>query len=158
MTIPVDRGAPTNQVVNAPTSQTMAPAWVAPLFAVLAAALIPWIVWLGATLPARQQADHYRLAWVGFDIALLTSLVSIAVTAMRGSPRLERVATVAAVLLLVDAWFDVMTSGRSEAFGEALAQAATLEVPLGILCLWVARHADGVRRRCAELRARQRVA
>lgn len=132
----------------------LAPAWIAPLFAVLGAALVPWIVWLAGTLPLRQQADHYRAAWVGFDIALLTALLAVAVTAYRGSERLERAAMAAGVLLLVDAWFDVMTSARGEPFGAALAQAAAVEIPLGLLCLWIASHADGVRERCAELRRR----
>ena len=133
--------------------QGLAPVWVAPLFGVLAVALVPWIVWLAATLPTRQQAEHYRLAWVGFDLALFAALLAIVVTAVRGSARLERAATVAVVLLLVDVWFDVTTSGRGGVITTALAQAAVLEVPLALVSWWIARHTDEVRRRCAQMRA-----
>ena len=38
-----------------------------PVYALLAVAIVPWIVWLAWTLPERSVSAHYRLGWVGFD-------------------------------------------------------------------------------------------
>src|SRR5690349_7277018 len=35
-----------------------------------AAALVPWTVYLGASLPGRYVARHWTLTWVGFDVIL----------------------------------------------------------------------------------------
>jgi hypothetical protein len=41
--------------------------------------LIPWIVYLGFTLPQNYVAQHWLVAWVGFDLLLLTFMVATAV-------------------------------------------------------------------------------
>jgi hypothetical protein len=58
-----------------------------------------------------------------FDIVLALLRVGVAVSAWRRSPWLEGAATAAATLLLVDAWFDVLTaSSRSELAAEDCAK------------------------------------
>ena len=41
--------------------------------------LIPWIVYLGFALPQNYVAQHWRVAWVGFDLLLLTFMIATAV-------------------------------------------------------------------------------
>jgi hypothetical protein len=120
-----------------------APRWVAPLFAVLGAATIPWTAYLAITLPDRPHAHNYRAAWVGFDIMLVVVLLLTAYVAWRGRPLVGLFAASAATMLVVDAWFDVTTSNRSHVLG-ALLSAALVELPLAGLCGWIAMHVDQV--------------
>ena len=43
------------------------PKWVGPVYIAMALILLPWIFYLHSTLPLQQVAQHYRMAWVGFD-------------------------------------------------------------------------------------------
>jgi len=128
-----------------------APRWVPFLFLLLAVGMVPWVIWLGLHLPAQQRSAHYRDAWVGYDIIELLALLTVAVTAVRGSRRLHESSLVAGVLLLVDAWFDVTTAAAGFALHAALADALLVELPLALLCLWVSQHAESVCRCCQEL-------
>src|SRR5436305_3575586 len=77
------------------------------LLAAVAAALLPWILYLALSLPMAHVAVHWRLAWVGFDATLAAVFASATLAARRGSPLLPGLLTAAAVLLLCDAWCDV---------------------------------------------------
>ena len=44
------------------------PRWVGLAYLAMAVVLLPWIFYLHFTLPLQQVAQHYRLAWVGFDV------------------------------------------------------------------------------------------
>ncbi|HEY4412967.1 MAG TPA: hypothetical protein VGN06_08215, partial [Gaiellaceae bacterium] len=61
------------------------PRWVAPLMGLVALFLVPWTLYLTFTLPSRHVTTHYDLAWVGFDIGLLTAFGATAVAAVRRS-------------------------------------------------------------------------
>ncbi|MDX6523128.1 MAG: hypothetical protein QOI17_641 [Gaiellales bacterium] len=73
-------------------------------------------------------------------MALLLSAVALA--AWRGSAWLEGAATAAATLLVVDAWFDVLTSSTRAELFIAIVEAALVEIPLAAFCLFVARSAE----------------
>jgi hypothetical protein len=120
-----------------------APRWVAPLFAVLGAATIPWTAYLAMTLPDHAHTHNYRVAWVGFDIILVVVLLLTAYVAWRGRPMVGLLAASAATMLVVDAWFDVTTSNRSEVLGSLLS-AVLVELPLAGVCCWIAMHVDQV--------------
>jgi hypothetical protein len=115
--------------------------WVAPFFFVLAVALLPWTVWLTETLPARHTTEHWDLAWGGLDFAEAAALLLVAITALRRSIWLEAAAAAAGTLLLCDAWFDVLLEHGSR-FWLAVAQALVAELPLAIVCFWIARDAE----------------
>jgi hypothetical protein len=106
---------------------------------------VPWIVYLWVTLPQHADSRHYRLAWTGFDVALVLGLARTGQLLWRGRTRVELPAVMTATLLVVDAWFDVTTSPtrRDELF--ALATAALVELPLAALLAWIAAHAEQVR-------------
>jgi signal transduction histidine kinase len=122
------------------------PRWAAPLFLVAAALLVPWIVFLAVSLPRRSEAENYRLAWVGFDMAILGVLAALGWMAYRRSTWTELLAASAATLLVVDAWFDIVTASGTSDRTIAIASAALVELPLACLCGWLARNAERVRR------------
>lgn len=123
----------------------LVPRWVAPVFLVLGVLTIPWIVLLAVQLPQRVESPHYDVAWVGFDIALVTALLRTAWTSWRGKPYVEVPAVITATLLVVDAWFDVLTTPGGPSLVLSVVQALVVELPLAALCIWVARHAETVR-------------
>jgi hypothetical protein len=116
--------------------------WVAPALVLGAAVLIPWTLLLAYELPARHTSRHWDVAWVGFDLALAAALACTGVAIARRSAWAPMAAAVAATLLLCDAWFDnVLATGLEERI-EAALEAALLEVPLALLCIWLARHCE----------------
>jgi hypothetical protein len=113
--------------------------WTGPMFALLAIFLLPWTVYLGVTLPARQVSVNYDVAWVGFDIILLLALASTAYFAMRRSRYLAITAGAAATLLVVDAWFDCVTTPADQLW-ESILLAVVIELPLAAVCTWLSYH------------------
>ncbi|MFN0280614.1 MAG: hypothetical protein ACKVZ6_01425 [Kineosporiaceae bacterium] len=107
--------------------------WVAPVYLVMTACMVPWIAVLVQTLPDRAVSANYRLAWVGFDVMLLLALARTGWLAWRRSPFVVNVASVTATLLVVDAWFDVTTSPGGDRLAGALAAAVLVELPLAAL-------------------------
>ncbi|MGX1762030.1 hypothetical protein ACWIG5_34850 [Streptomyces lydicus] len=77
---------------------------------------------------------------MGFDIGLAAVILLTAVLAHRRHRQLNLAAVAVTTLLVVDAWFDVMTTPRGEAGGllVALATACFVELPLAVLSLWIA--------------------
>jgi hypothetical protein len=122
------------------------PRWLGPLAVCGVIGMAPWIVYLAMTLPGRARADHYDLAWVGFDCAMWLVLAALAVAAFRRHPATGPVAAVAAAMFVVDAWFDVTTSHGSS-FLVSLLLAVFAELPLAIICAWTAINAERVRER-----------
>lgn len=110
------------------------PRWLAALLFGLALLLVPWILYLTFTLPARHVTVHYDLAWVGFDVALTASFVATAWAVLRGSPRLVPFAAITGTMLCSDAWFDITTSHMGNELWEAIAEAGLAELPLAAVC------------------------
>ncbi len=108
---------------------------------------MPWIVFLVRSLPSTHAAAHWDIAWAGFDVGLALLLLGVAAAAWRRSPWLEGAATAAAALLVVDAWFDILTSSTRVELGMAIGEALLVELPLAGLCLLLARDAERVLRR-----------
>jgi hypothetical protein len=128
------------------------PRWATVVLAGVALFLVPWTLWLTYSLPTRHVAHHWRLAWVGFDVALAALLVATVAGAVRRAPWIARTALVAGTLLLADAWFDVLTSKPGDDFTLAAAEAAFAEVPLALLCFWAGLRTDRFLRETDRLR------
>jgi hypothetical protein len=139
---PADRAA-----IEVPPPRVPIPRWVARLAALCAVGLVPWIVYLAFALPQHERAAHYDVAWVGFDVGVAVVLASLAVCAARRKPATGPLAAVAATLLVVDSWFDVVTSSGRMQFMFALGSALVLELPLAALCTWVSFNAERLRAR-----------
>jgi hypothetical protein len=110
--------------------------WVPPLLALIALGLVPWAIWLMTVLPSHEVADHWDLAWGGFDLLLAASLLGTAGAAWRQSPLLEAAAASTGTLLVVDAWFDLLTSEGTD-LTYAIILAVLAELPLAVLCVWI---------------------
>jgi len=115
--------------------------WVAPVFLFCSVALIPWIVYLGFSLPAREVSPHYGAAWVGFDVFELITLGATGYLALRRSRYLALSSASAATLLVCDAWFDVLTSPGRQVL-ESVVLAIVIELPLAAVCAWLSYHTE----------------
>ncbi len=113
--------------------------WAGPAFVLFSLILLPWIVYLAYSLPARQVSADYDIAWAGFDVMLLAALASTGYFALRRSRYLAPAAAAMATLLVVDAWFDVMTTLPSQRL-EPVALAVLIELPLASVCVWLSLH------------------
>jgi hypothetical protein len=109
--------------------------WRTVLILVCAAALIPWIVYLAITLPSHYVARNWVVTWVGFDILLLAMLVLTALAGWKRKQFVFPTAFATGVLLVCDAWFDVMTSQRGGDLTQALLSALLVELPLAVLLI-----------------------
>ena len=112
--------------------------WAGPVFAVLAALMVPWTAYLAVSLPSEQRTAHYDLAWAGFDVGLFAVLVWAAWSAATRSRWLAVAASLNAGFLVVDAWFDVVTAPDRRELMMALASAALIELPLAVVSVWLA--------------------
>jgi hypothetical protein len=121
------------------------PRWVTPLLALTAIGLVPWTLYLTFTLPSRQVTEHYDVAWVVFDIALLTVIATTAYLAVRGSEWLVPFAAVTGTMLVCDAWFDVVTSIGGNDWVEAVLEAIFAELPLAAVCALIVYDAERFR-------------
>lgn len=121
-----------------------APSWSGPLYLWLAILLVPWTVYLGVVLPDRTTSAHWDVAWVGFDVMEFAVLALTAWFAYRRSTWVEVSASAAAALLVMDAWFDITTATGGWDLAQALIMGLVIELPLAVLSLWLARHAESV--------------
>jgi len=121
------------------------PRWVTPVLTVAAVVLLPWTFWLTFTLPSRHLTQHYDVAWVGFDVALLAAFAATSWCAIRSSQWLVPFAAATGTMLVCDAWFDIVTSaGAMERF-EALLEALFAELPLAAACGFIVYDAEKFR-------------
>ena len=99
-----------------------------------AVALIPWTIYLGFTLPEDYTAQHWQATWVGFDILLLAFMTATAVLGFLRHHLLTLFAFSTGVLLVCDAWFDMLTAKRGD-FAVSLLTATLGELPLAVLLI-----------------------
>jgi hypothetical protein len=131
-----------------PARQKLAlPRWLAPLAICAIVGMLPWIIYLGLTLPGKARADHYNLAWIGFDCLEWSVLAALAFFAIRRHPATGPVAAIASAMLVIDAWFDVVTTHNGGEFLVSVLLAAFAEIPLAIICAWAAINAERIRAR-----------
>jgi hypothetical protein len=114
------------------------PPWIAPAFLICAVVLLPWATFLIVTLPRNYTANHWRVAWGGFDLGLGIAMVATALAVARRSPFAEVAAAITGTLLVCDAWFDVLTTRTTGELIVAALEAALVELPLAVLCFWMA--------------------
>ena len=122
-------------LVPAPRTMERIRRWRLALMLACVAALIPWIVYLAITLPSHYEARNWVATWVGFDVILLAMLVATAVFGWRRRLLLLPTAFASGVLLVCDAWFDVLTSQRGADLVQALLTAFLVELPLAFILI-----------------------
>lgn len=94
--------------------------------------LIPWIVYLGFSLPTEYHARNWPLAWIGFDIVLVLMMAATAYFGWKRRVVLLLPAFGTGLLLLVDAWFDIVTADAGDVW-ISLGTALIGEIPLAVL-------------------------
>ncbi|AGB20732.1 hypothetical protein Mycsm_00277 [Mycobacterium sp. JS623] len=96
--------------------------------------LLPWIVYLAITLPDKYIAHNWPTTWVGFDILILIFMATTAVLGLLRRQLLVLTAFTTGVLLVCDAWFDVMTAAPADRWLSVLTAVAG-ELPLAALLI-----------------------
>ncbi|KMO83652.1 hypothetical protein [Mycolicibacterium chlorophenolicum] len=99
-----------------------------------AVALIPWLAYLAAILPTNYVAHNWAVTWIGFDVLLVLFMASTAVLGVLRRQMLLLTAFTTGVLLICDAWFDVMTAGPDSLL-LSLATAIFCELPLAAILI-----------------------
>jgi hypothetical protein len=123
------------------------PRWCGVLLMVLGLLTLPWIAGLALVLPSSERSAHYDVSWVGFDVLLCVLLLRTGWLALRRREQSEVTAAMAGTLLIVDAWFDVLSAPDTAQFLIALAMAVLVELPLAGVCLWICARVEIARRR-----------
>jgi hypothetical protein len=123
--------------------EPVVPFWIFPLFVTLSVVMIPWMVFLTVDLPDRHLTHHWDLIWIGLDSFEAGAMAATGVAVARRSMWTPVFATAAGTLLVVDAWFDVVSASGKE-LAAAIAMAACLELPLAALCFWISRNVEHV--------------
>jgi hypothetical protein len=117
------------------------PAWTTKLYIMLAVVLLPWTIYLGVTLPEHHLSAHWDVSWTGLDIGLIVTLIATGLFAYFRSIWVIIAAASTGSLLLVDAWFDIMSERQGSDFRQALILAFVFELPLAALSYYLAGHA-----------------
>ncbi len=112
--------------------------WIVPVFGAIGVLLVPWTIWLSASLPPHHLAHRWDVAWTGFDIGLAVCFTGTAFAAWRRSPWVGTLAAATGTLLLADAWFDVVLESRGAELRTAIVEAMFAELPVAALCFWIA--------------------
>ncbi|MDQ0379295.1 hypothetical protein [Amycolatopsis thermophila] len=104
-----------------------------------AVCLVPWIVYLAHTLPDHFDTAQWRVAWVGFDVALVCCFAAAAWLGLRRRRAAVPLLAATAALLVCDAWFDVVLDWASPDRWVSLALAVCAELPIAALLVVTAR-------------------
>jgi len=106
---------------------------------VACAVLIGWIIVLGLTLHRSFHTQHWKGAWVGFDLLLLLSFAATGWAFWRGRQIVIACLIVTGTLLCCDAWFDVVLDAGTSDVWLSIAAAVIVELPLAFLMFNAAR-------------------
>jgi len=117
------------------------PSWAANIYIMLAVVLLPWTIYLGLTLPERHLSHNWDVSWTGLDIGLFVALLATGLFAYLRSIWIVISAATAGSLLLVDAWFDVMSEHSGVQFHQAMLLAFVFELPLALMSYYLSIHA-----------------
>jgi hypothetical protein len=112
--------------------------WVIGVFTVIGLGMLPWTIWLSASLKAHHETVHWDLAWSGFDTGLAVAFLLTAFAAWRKSPWVGTLAAATGTLLVTDAWFDIVLESHSDELRNAIYLAVFAELPLAAVCFWIA--------------------
>jgi hypothetical protein len=113
-------------------------AWVVLVFGIVGIGLLPWAIWLSASLKPHHVTDSWDLAWSGFDVGLALCFCGTAVAAHRRSPWVGALAAATGTLLLVDAWFDIVLESHGSEQMTAILEAGIFEIPMAVFCYGIA--------------------
>ena len=96
--------------------------------------LIPWTVYLAFALPDDYLVHDWTALWVGFDLLLFVLMAATAIFGMLRRQVMLLTAFATGILLICDAWFDLMTAGPDDVW-LSVVTALLIEVPLAIFMI-----------------------
>jgi len=96
--------------------------------------LVPWMVYLAFTLPANYVAHNWPATWIGFDCVLIAFMIATAVLGWLRRQLVLLPGLATGVLLICDAWFDLMTAGPSQ-FWVSVLTVALGNLPLAVIMI-----------------------
>lgn len=131
---PVPRPGPGHPDARADRPGGRQPSALGAAFVLAGLAMIPWVFYLSVTLPASARAAHWSLAWVGLDSCEALALLATGRFLLRRDNRCVLTAVGSAVLLLVDAWFDVTSAAPGPDLAAAIVMAVFGEIPIALVC------------------------
>ena len=76
--------------------------------------LIPWTVYLAFALPDDYVVHDWTATWVGFDLLLIALMTATVLFGMLRRQVMLLTAFATGMLLICDAWFDVLTAGPND--------------------------------------------
>jgi hypothetical protein len=103
------------------------------------AVLAGWIIVLLLTLHRSFHAQHWKGAWVGFDLVLLLAFAATGWAFWRGRQIVIACLLVTATLMCCDAWFDVVLDLGSPDIWLSVLTAVLVELPMAVLMFNAAR-------------------
>jgi len=106
---------------------------IACFLALCCLALIPWTISLAVTLPRSYLVATWPLAWTGFDVVLLGCLGTTAWALWKQRQVAVAASMITSVLLLCDAWFDIVTAHSGRCLALSIITAVVAEIPIAIL-------------------------
>ena len=101
--------------------------------------LVGWIIVLLLTLHRSFHIQHWRSAWVGFDLVLLAAFAVTGWAFWRGRQIVIVCLIITGTLLCCDAWFDVFLDLGSSDIWVSVASAVIVELPMAFLMFNAAR-------------------
>ncbi len=101
-------------------------------------AMIPWLGYLSMALPQNYVAHNWTLTWIGFDALLVGFMMATAVLGFLRRQLLIPAAFTTGVLLICDAWFDLMTAGPKDLW-LSVTTALLIELPVAVFMIFSAR-------------------
>jgi hypothetical protein len=107
--------------------------WIVRFLASCCIGLIPWTIGLALTLPRTYLVKNWPFAWTGFDLVLLTCLGITAWSLWKQRQVAIPASMITSVLLLCDAWFDIVTAHGGHCLMVSIGTAIFAELPIAIL-------------------------
>ena len=108
------------------------------VYGVVGFGLLPWALWLSASLTPHHVTERWDLAWSGFDTGLALLFLATALAAHKGSPWVGALAAATGTLLVTDAWFDVVLESHLDELIQSIVLAVFAELPMAAFCFWIA--------------------
>ena len=111
---------------------------IALIYALMALFMLPWAFNLARILPERHIVTNWSLVWTGFDLIMGIIFMITAYGLYKRRYWVPVSASMAATMVFCDAWFDIGTARTSSQLTGALTLALLVEIPIGLLSLWLA--------------------
>jgi hypothetical protein len=116
--------------------------FVVAAYATVGVGLLPWTIWLSASLSPHHETNRWDLAWSGFDTGLALLFLATAIAAYRRSPWVGALAAATGTVLLVDAWFDIVLEPHADELRQSILLAIFAELPAALFCFWIAQRTE----------------